>query len=166
VEGEDVGVRESSFTLATTVINSPGNAALLLVSMPSFLKGASLMFPAEFQQSEHLEAAIMFVVTLMSTMAAALESCSLPSLVFVCAESALFALSLLLFAVVDVFSSLLFYPMSLGAVVGSWYGDKERERTNHSGSKGETPQKVGDDHDIAAVMMMMMAAALTAADSR
>jgi len=145
-EGGDVGVRGSSFTLATTVINSPGNAALLLVSMPSFLKGASLMYPAEVQQSEHIEAAIMFVVTPTSTMAAALESCNLPSWIFACVECVLWGMSLLLFAVVDVFSSLLFYPTILGAVVvvavGSWYHAKEGERTNHSSPKSETLQKV------------------------
>jgi len=145
-EGADVRVWESSFTLATTVINSPGNVQLMLVSMPSFLKGASLMYPAEFQQSEHIEAAIMFVVTLTSTMAAALESCNLPSWMFACVECVLWGMSLLLFAVVDVFSSLLFYPTILGAVVvvavGSWYHAKEGERTNHSSPKSETLQKV------------------------
>ena len=84
-----------------------------------------------------------------------------PSWIFACVECVLWGMSLLLFAVVDVFSSMLFYPTILGAVVvvavGSWYHAKEGERTNHSSPKSETLQKVeGSRTQHTPVIMMVI----------
>jgi hypothetical protein len=45
----------AGFTLATTVIDSPGQVQLVVTAAPSFLKLGSLLFPAQFQRSALVE---------------------------------------------------------------------------------------------------------------
>jgi hypothetical protein len=64
----------AGFTLATTVIDSPGQVQLAVTASPSFLKLGSLLFPDQFQGSVLVERSIMVVCGLTSELQLFLRS--------------------------------------------------------------------------------------------
>merc|ERR1719163_628317 len=57
-----------AFTLVSTALSSPGNVQLLLIAMPSAMKLASVLFPAQVQRSFVVEQASLVVGCLTNRM--------------------------------------------------------------------------------------------------
>jgi hypothetical protein len=65
------GADAFSFTLVSTALSSPANVQLLLITMPSAMKLASVLFPAQVQRSFVVEQASLVVGCLTNRMYAA-----------------------------------------------------------------------------------------------
>jgi hypothetical protein len=67
-ERSRVSVDAFAFTLVSTALSSPGNVQLLLIAMPSAMKLASVLFPAQVQRSFVVEQASLVVGCLTNRM--------------------------------------------------------------------------------------------------
>jgi len=114
-----------TFALATTVLDSPHQVQLTLVSMPSVLKIGSWLFPAQLQQSQMAEDAIMMVCALTCALQAAISwlgvvigaNAEVVRLGLLALESIAFTFSVALFVAVDICIGTVFLVTSIGTAL-------------------------------------------------